>query len=243
MKRKALMIVLCMVLVAAVSVMGTLAYLTDRESVVNTFTVGQVGIELDEALVNEQGQPIKDGEVTEPDEADRTSEGNIYHLLPGLSYVKDPTVTVGAGSEESYVRMMVTLNNYTDLKQIFGDDFLPENYASGWDRTKWIPVSGTVDETADTVTYEFRYYETVDASEKTTDIELEPLFTGFTVPGTMTGEQLALLSDDPNTDAVEPAFEITVVAHAIQAAGFAADTENNLTAEDVAWAAFEQQVK
>ena len=37
-------------------------------------------------------------------------------------------------------------------------------------------------------------------------------------------------------------FKITVVGHAIQATGFEADAANNLTAEDVAWAAFDAQV-
>lgn len=36
---------------------------------------------------------------------------NEYHLLPGHTYTKDPTVTVKTGSDASYVRMKVTFNN------------------------------------------------------------------------------------------------------------------------------------
>ena len=39
-KRKALLLSLCAVLLVAVSVMGTIAYLTSTDNVANTFTVG-----------------------------------------------------------------------------------------------------------------------------------------------------------------------------------------------------------
>ena len=40
--KKSLLIVLCAVLLVAATVVGTLAFLTDRETVTNTFTVGDV---------------------------------------------------------------------------------------------------------------------------------------------------------------------------------------------------------
>ena len=49
MKKRVLLIVFAMVLVAALSVGLTLAYLTSQDSVTNTFTVGQVNITMDEA--------------------------------------------------------------------------------------------------------------------------------------------------------------------------------------------------
>ena len=99
---KILLWCLCIVAVVVISVTGTLAYLTDRDSAVNTFTVGQVDITLDEAKVNTDGTPVKG--------AERVQE-NEYHLIPGQTYTKDPMITVKAGSAKSYVRMMVTLNN------------------------------------------------------------------------------------------------------------------------------------
>ena len=59
--RKAILLVLCVILLVVASVMGTLAYLTDTEAVTNTFTVGKVGITLDETDVDETG--IKDGDT------------------------------------------------------------------------------------------------------------------------------------------------------------------------------------
>ena len=105
-KSKALLLTLCAVLLIAASVLGTMAYLTSSAEVKNTFTVGKVEIKLDEAKVNADGIPVEG--------ADRVT-ANSYKLMPGTTYTKDPTVTVKAGSEESYVRMKVTFNNASKL--------------------------------------------------------------------------------------------------------------------------------
>lgn len=211
---KVLVAALCAVLLVVGSVMGTLAYLTDRQAVVNTFTVGNVDITVDEAPVTPDGEVI-------PGE-DRV-EGNDYHLIPGQTYTKDPTMTVKKGSEESYVRMMVTINCISQLRGIFGDGFLPHEYIDGKDSNIWV-YNSTVENGDNTVTYEFRYYKTVDAFEATEDIVLEPLFTSFTIPGELTGEQLATIAD----------LEIRVEGHAIQTASF--------DSADAAWTAFGAQI-
>ena len=213
-KAKGLILVLCAVLLVAGSIMGTLAYLTDTKEVVNTFTVGDVEIKVDETDVTPDGKPIED--------ADRV-EGNEYHLIPGQTYTKDPTMTVLKGSEESYVRMMVTINHVSELRAIFGTDFQPHKYAAGMNNSIWV-YHNTVDNGDNTVTYEFRYHKTVNAFEATEDVVLEPLFTSFSVPGELTGEQLATIAD----------LEIRVEGHAIQTLSF--DTA------DAAWAAFGAQM-
>ena len=93
-KSKAILMALCAVLLVAASVMGTLAYLTSTDTVVNTFTVGKVEITLDEADVNADGTPVQG--------ADRV-DANEYHLLPGHTYAKDPIVHVDADSEDCYL--------------------------------------------------------------------------------------------------------------------------------------------
>ena len=210
MKRsKSLVLALCAILLVVGTVLGTVAYLQDTASVVNTFTVGNVHLKLDEAVVNEKGEP----------QGGRTESGNEYHLLPGETYTKDPTVTVLKGSEESYVRMMLTLNCASELDAIFAPNgaVLTEIF-KGYDATKWTYVDVTRGND-NTITYEFRYFETVEA-EDNADLVLDALFDTVTVPNTMTGDQLATIAD----------LEITVEAHAIQATGF--DTA------DEAWAAF-----
>lgn len=213
-KTKVLALAISAVVLVTATVIGTLAFLTSRDSVVNEFSVGNVTIEVDEAKVNPDG--TLDTTATE------RVDTNKYHLVPGNTYIKDPRVTVKAKSEESYVRMFVTINNLADLKAIFGAGFLPQYYVEGWDSTIWTPAGLT--EKGDEVTYEFRYFETVDASASDTDIVLDELFTSFTLPGEVTGEQLATIND----------LKITVVGNAIQASTF----QN----ADEAWAAFDAQM-
>ena len=208
--KKALIAGTCSVLLVAGSVAGTMAWLQDTDEVVNTFTVGAVDITLDEADVKLDG--------TYETNHDNRVGANDYKLMPGHEYIKDPTVTVKNGSEPSYVRMLVTLSNASEVKEVFGADFLPENYVEGWDSTTWIASGITEDATANTITYEFRYKETVAAP--TVDVVLDDLFESFTVPGTVNNDQLAKLKG----------MKITVNAHAIQADGF--DDAN------AAWAAF-----
>lgn len=210
MKRsKTLVLALCAILLVVGTILGTVAYLQDTASVVNTFTVGNVHLKLDEAVVDEKGEPT----------GGRTETGNAYHLIPGETYTKDPTVTVLKGSEESYVRMMLTLNCASELDAIFAPNgaVLTEIF-KGYDATKWEYVDVTRGND-NTITYEFRYFETV-KPEQNNDLVLDALFDTVTVPNTMTGEQLATIAD----------LKITVEAHAIQAIGFA-------NADD-AWTAF-----
>ena len=209
-KRKALLLTFCAVLLVVASVLGTIAYLTANDTVTNTFTVGQVAINLDEAKVTE------DGKAVTPDER---VKANSYKLLPGHTYTKDPTVTVLSGSESSYIKMTVTFNKANELDAIFapnGADLT--SIFNGYDDANWIAKGDTKDADANTRTYEFWYKEAVGAP--TTDVKLDALFKSITVPNDITGEQLATIQG----------MTITVNAYAIQADGFK-------TAEE-AWDAF-----
>ncbi len=96
-KTKALVLSLCAVLLVAVSVFTTIAYLQSRDEVNNTFTVGKVKITLDEAKVDQYGVKENDTRVKE----------NAYKLIPGHKYTKDPTVHFEEGSEASYLFVKV----------------------------------------------------------------------------------------------------------------------------------------
>ena len=209
-KFKALLVVACALLLVAASVFGTMAYLTSTDTVTNTFTVGKVAIKLDEAKVDADGKPVAN--------AERVKE-NSYKLLPGHTYNKDPMVTVLSGSESSYVKMTVTFSKASALDAIFAPTGAElTSIFNGYDAANWIYKGNTKDAAADTRTYEFWYKETVGAS--TADVALDALFDSITVPGTITGEQLATIAD----------MTITVNAYAIQADGFAD--------ADAAWKAF-----
>ena len=244
---KSIALALSLVLAVSMVALGTLAFLTDSETVTNTFTVGQVDIGLDESEVDENGDPIypggsnDDGTPVVPGEEPDRVETNDYHMIPGEEYVKDPMVTVMAGSEESYVRMIVVLNKYQELLEIFGNSFDPAEHVTGYDSEIWPCVSTTPDTTANTLTMEFRYHTTVSGTDE--DLALEPLFETFTVPNWFDNDDLALLGNAVDADGNEipdSAFVITVHGHAIQTATFQ-DSDNG-TAEDAAWAAFDAQV-
>lgn len=216
-RTKALLLVLCALMLVTTSVMGTVAYLTSTADVANTFTVGDIAIKLDETTVD------ADGKAVEP--AARTEEGNKdVKLIPGRTITKDPTVWVRKGSEPAYIRMKVTISNFTALKSIFDESFLPQDYVEGWDKTTWVPTNDVaIDSTKDTATYEFRYKEIYTAPiDNIVDFaQLPALFQTFTLPGEGIGNtELATLEG----------LTITVVAEAIQAETFAN--------ADAAWAAF-----
>ena len=63
--RKWLMVI-ALALSLTMAISGTLAYLTDRDTVVNTFTMGKVNIEVEEAFP-EEGAPIKPGQTVNKD--------------------------------------------------------------------------------------------------------------------------------------------------------------------------------
>lgn len=214
---KALLLMLCAVLLVAASVLGTMAYLTSTDTVTNTFTVGKVEIKLDEAKVGTDGKALTGNDAARV-------KANDYHLLPGGTYDKDPTVTVKAPSEKSYVRMLVTVTfgkTLTDEKLATNLDGIFIGYDSAWVRNAK-DVQTVEGKTV--ITYEYRYNSTVSAT--TADVKLPPLFTGIAVPGTWTNDDLDALGS----------IKIDIVAQAIQADGFTATADQ--TAADVAWEAF-----
>ena len=210
MKKKILVACLCVALAVLTIAGTTLAYLTSQDKVVNTFTVGNVQIKLDEAKANADGTLVAN--------ADRV-KANSYKLIPGHTYTKDPMVTVLSGSESSYIKMTVTFSKAAELDAIFapnGADMT--SIFNGYDSTNWIYKGNTKDATNNTRTYEFWYKATVAAPDA--NVALDALFDSITVPGTITSTQLETIKG----------MTITVNAYAIQADGFATP--------EAAWAAY-----
>ena len=102
-KNKALLLTLCAVLLVAASVLGTMAYLTSRDAVENTFSVGSISLSLDEQDIDNDSNTSdnKDYNGTTRDKA------NAYKLLPGHTYVKDPIIHITTGSEDAWVFVKV----------------------------------------------------------------------------------------------------------------------------------------
>lgn len=90
MKKKTLALVLALTLLVAGVVGGTLAWLTDRTAEVkNTFTVGDINIDL-------------------------TETNRDYKMVPGNKLDKDPTVIVKAESEACWLFVKVTESENLD---------------------------------------------------------------------------------------------------------------------------------
>lgn len=93
MKKKATIAVVALALVLCFAIGGTLAWLVDKsDAVVNTFTYGDINIDLSETT------------------------GNEYKMIPGNDITKDPKVTVDANSEACWlfvkVEKSVTYDSY-----------------------------------------------------------------------------------------------------------------------------------
>ena len=243
---KTLLLVLCAILLVAGSVLGTVDYLTSQDTVVNTFTVGQVAIELHE--------------TDEKTREDKTV-GLDLHLLPGIPVDKDPTVTVLKDSEDCYVRVKVTVDlpNWTpDAAKLagwmtdkqgfeqafrnwagnFADQYLShivhDTTEHGFNDVDWKLSRTELNPDAQTITYVLTY-KTSDTTnivkKNTADTVLPAIFNKVQVPRNLTNAQLALLQG----------MKIKVEAHAIQAEGFTETRTEDVTvpAEQNAWMAFD----
>ena len=248
---KTLLLVLCAILLVAGSVLGTVAFLTDSKEVENTFTVGNVQIKLDEAVVDQET-----GAAT----TERTEDGNTaVRLIPGRSITKDPTVTVLKDSEDCYVRVKVTVDLSANLttdtakaagwitdEQGFDDAFKDwaERFAGNYFRTgimvgfntaNWELVKTAINSDERTITYYINYRNSDSSNivrKSASDTKLPAVFEQVVAPANLTNDQLALLQG----------MKIKVEAHAIQAEGFTATgTEGDpdyKTAEQNAWKEF-----
>lgn len=118
--RRMLLLAACALLLVTLSVGATMAYLTSTTNTVrNTFTVGKVEIELDEAKVTALG--VQDG--------DSRVQANTYKLLPGRTYLKDPTVHVGDESENCWLFVKVV----NEIAAIEGATTIADQMtANGW---------------------------------------------------------------------------------------------------------------
>lgn len=150
--KRILLTIVSALLLMAVTVAGTLAYLqAQTDAVVNTFTYGNVkfvGNGLDEAPVDEYGEVI---------EGDRRQE-NTYKLIPGHKYHKDPTVHIAADTEPCWVFIKV-VNEIADIEAEH-DTIAEQMYAEGWRA-----LEGQVDENGAPVENVYYYKDIIDTRD------------------------------------------------------------------------------
>ena len=141
MKKKLTAIFLCVALVAIAVVGASLAYFTDTDSATNTFTVGNVKIDLIESRYHREGND-NSGDTTIPDPTN-TASGMKYvtdghkaftdeeikadaekyseyigergkNMVPGRNFAKCPYV-VNTGANDAYVRIRVMIPHDGDV--------------------------------------------------------------------------------------------------------------------------------
>lgn len=97
-QRRALLTMALVLVTAFACISGTIAWLTATSGeVVNTFTVGDIDIVLDETT------------------------GETYKIIPGTDIEKDPFVKVETGSEKCYVFVKVEENAWPPMKESDGN--------------------------------------------------------------------------------------------------------------------------
>lgn len=126
MKKKLLtasLLTLCAVALVVTSVLTTIALLTSSSGVSNVFTVGDVKISMYESKVNSSGHRVNtNGELLGTGEEAVKVDTNSYHLIPGETYIKDPTIYINSSDMDNMYLFVKSTNmirsaeagNYSD---------------------------------------------------------------------------------------------------------------------------------
>ena len=226
-KKKIMALCLIVCLLATAVVGGTLAYFTDTDEATNTFTAGNVEIDLTEAVVkaDERGNLVATSARNDVGD-DEQAEYDYGKLYPGQTVCKDPTIE-NLGSEAAYIAAKIIVTDGAgDLRNIIGvegyDNLDIHKLVSGGEVSKaatqvfgWNGLS-MVYETADCVIYqeangeagEYVFYVFVKDAKITG--EKIVLFDTISIPATWDNAEMAELVD----------LKIEVEAYATQQYGF-----------------------
>lgn len=242
MKKKLLtaaVLLVCAVALVVGSVLTTMALLTSSATVSNVFTIGKVSIAMFESKVDGDGQIITPATKVDT---------NSYHLLPGETYDKDPTIyiTTENDSDEMYLFVKsenmirsAEAGNFTDRVRadaegtfVEGQGHTPlsmreQMHANGWveyvrsgDGSEIVWVYGTRDE----------------STGKITPIAVDRTKSQFadSTPGEFRLCQEFTIHPDVDTN-LYGAAKVVFSAFAVQTKGFAGDTSTDHALTYAAW--------
>ena len=255
-KKRFVAILLCVTLVALAAIGATFAYLTSTDSVTNTFTVGNVKIDLIESRLHRENAGIPNGETSDSElwsnvnkegtgNTSKYKAGDTFYtdaqieadaaeykcenvkLLPGESYHKMPYVK-NIGTEDAYIRIRVMIPADLDTT-ILNSSMYTSTAMNNKEFTMAYDNSGAVERGG----VKYNVY---------TFTRIDPLAAGemtyWNVWGTIhmdpdtTGEELAEFFGEGKAYA-DGVFPVLVEADGIQADGFADAA--------AAWKAFDKQ--
>lgn len=253
-KKRFVAILLCVTLVALAAIGATFAYLTSTDSVTNTFTVGNVKIDLIESSLHRENAGVANGATSDSElwsnvnkegtgNTSKYKAGDTFYtdaqieanaaeykcenvkLLPGESYHKMPYVK-NIGTENAYIRIRVMIPADLDTA-ILNSSMYTSTAMNNKEFTMAYDNSGAVErEGVKYNVYTFTRIDPLAAGE----------MTYWNVWGTIhmdsdtTGEELAEFFGEGKAYA-NGVFPVLVEADGIQADGFADAT--------AAWAAFD----
>lgn len=227
MKNKKVAVMLACALAVGCAIGGSLAWLTDQtENVTNTFTVGDINIDLKEHDYLPESKTL--------DTESPVTENKDYLFVPGDTLPKDPFVTVEANSEDCYLFVKVSgiHNTHEDLSgRIINWTVSPHLVnetacADGW--TCYTDKTEYEDSDKEVISTEYWYRKVSKSNENQTWYILGN--DNITVNPLVTKEMVS----DINTDGQKP--QIVLTAAAVQVENLADSTNE---AENVA-AAWEQ---
>lgn len=181
---KTVAILLALVLAIGCAVGGTLAWLISQtDPVVNTFTYGDINIDLYEHEYNASENKLGKSKVPKVVN---------YKIIPGVDLPKDPTVEVKANPEACWLFVKVEKENWPAFINTDGTKKVSYSIAEGWNA-----LSGQTDV----------YYRTVDAT--TTDTSFDVLKDNeVTVSDTLTKEEIKDITTTTNPTLTFKAYAV-----------------------------------
>lgn len=228
------------IMLVVATVFATMAYMTSSAAVSNVFTVGNVKLHMYETKVDKNGVSLNEPLVN----GMKTADTNSYHLVPGANYLKDPTIYVDGGSDESY--LFVRLRN--DLKAIEkqGDASNP-TILQQLKKNGWLEIE-RAESNVDAV---FVYVgKEIDITNMTAEQFFAAGHKAKTVGGTSTREvydvfqEFTLADQIPNLE-IYGGARVAIVAYAIQANLPGYNTEDDIgtvAAIKKAWAYIKEEL-
>ena len=252
-KKRFVAILLCVTLVALAAIGATFAYLTSTDSVTNTFTVGNVKIDLIESRLHRENAGIPNGETSDSElwsnvnkegtgNTSKYKAGDTFYtdaqieadaaaykcenvkLLPGESYHKMPYVK-NVGANDAYIRIRVMIPTNLDTA-VLNSSMYTSSAMDKKEFTMAIDQSGTVDRNG--VKYNVYTFTRIDPLAPG-EMTYWNVWGTIHMDTTVTSAQSEALFGE-NGPYPNGVFPVLVEADAIQAEGFA-----NAAA---AWAAF-----
>ena len=254
-KKRFVAILLCMTLVALAAIGATFAYLTSTDSVTNTFTVGNVKIDLIESSLHRENAGVANGATSDSElwsNVNKEGTGNTskykagdtfytdaqieanaaeytcenVQLIPGRSYHKMPYVK-NTGNNDAYIRIRVMIPH--DLDTAVLNSSMYTSTAMDKEFTMAIDQTGTVDRNG--VKYNVYTFTRIDPLAPG-EMTYWNVWGTIHMDTTVTSDQSEKLFGE-NGSYPGGVFPVLVEADAIQAEGFADAT--------AAWKAFDAQ--